>query len=152
MFTSINFTTYELVNYLESIDLARLAVDSSKRVSKTGRLYYYYIASAIDQDDHKHRVSIRYFPHIKGHSAKMLEEAKKIRNKWAAEFYNTTDGDVKVKAIVEKEPVVSLPKSALTDMCDTLANKSTSLKANKVLLDKILKALATHNSKTRYGY
>lgn len=82
----------------------------------------------------------------------MLEEAKKIRNKWAAEFYNTTDGDVKVKAIVEKEPVVSLPKSILTDMCTYLANKSTSLKANKVLLDKILKALATHNSKTRYGY
>lgn len=127
-------------------------IHRSKRVSKTGRVYYYYIASAIDKDDHKHRVSIRYFPHIKGHSAKMLEEAKKIRNKWAAEFYNTTDGDVKVKTIVEKEPEVSLPKSILTDMRDTLANKSTSRYANKVLLDKILKALATHNSKTRYGY
>lgn len=28
MFTPINFTTYELVDYLESVDLARLAVDS----------------------------------------------------------------------------------------------------------------------------
>lgn len=82
----------------------------------------------------------------------MLEEAKKIRDKWAAEFYNTTDRDVKVKTIVEKEPEVSLPKSILTDMRDTLTNKSTSRYANKVLLDKILKALATHNSKTRYGY
>ncbi len=127
-------------------------IHRSKRVSKTGRVYYYYIASAIDKDDHKHRVSIRYFPHIKGHSAKMLEEAKKIRDKWAAEFYNTSSEGLKVKTTVEKEPVVSLPKSILADMRDTLTNKSTSRYANKVLLDKILKALATHNSKTRYGY
>ncbi len=127
-------------------------IHRSKRVSKTGRVYYYYIASAIDKDDHKHRVSIRYFPHIKGHSAKMLEEAKKIRDKWAAEFYNTGSEVVNVKTTVEKEPVVSLPKSILADMRDTLTNKSTSRYANKVLLDKILKALATHNSKTRYGY